>query len=557
MAISDKLTYLNTTKTKIREGLNSLGADLDTEDTFRSYADAIDGIYEDYPKITGEGTDLSLDNTKQASMKIDYKGQTSQVQYTGQNLLPNNAITRTANGITFTKNSDGSITMNGTCTGNVDLYFVGDYDNYSDFGLTTGTYNLNGCTNGSEQTYMLFAVLRRNGSLYYYSSVNASGRVMIVETGDEFRIFIRVFNGQVLNNITIYPQINAGNTALPYIPYVGGIPSPNPNYPQDIHVVSGDNTIDICGKNLFDKDNANYVNGWIDGTTMRLNTINGNRMFYIPCKPNTTYTISRSIITSSFRTTTYDSTPFPTATSSNVDYTVGSVLKNDNGKTLTITTGANAKYLVVHYGKIEDTNLNETLASIQLEKGSTATTYEPYIENSYHITLPSGIELCKIGTYQDYIYKEDGSWYLHKEIGKVVLNGSESWTYSLQANVSRLDTTMINAKKGSTTNNPILSTHFKSEFALANGNIFLSGAGDLISITDNDFSNANDFKNWLSSTNVTAYYAFANPTVTEITDTTLLEQLEESKLSYISQTNISQENNDLPFNLDVKALRGE
>jgi len=119
------------------------------------------------------------------------------------------------------------------------------------------------------------------------------------------------------------------------------------------------------------------------------------------------------------------------------------------------------------------------------------------------------------------------------------------------------DITMINAEKGSATNNPILSTHFKSEFALANGNIFLSGSGELISIIDNDFSNANDFKNWLSSTDVIVYYAYVTPTNTLIEDTTLLEQLEESKLSYISQTNISQVNNDLPFNLDVKALRGE
>jgi len=28
--------------------------------------------------------------------------------------------------------------------------------------------------------------------------------------------------------------------------------TPSPDYPQDIHVVSGDNTIDICGKNLFE-----------------------------------------------------------------------------------------------------------------------------------------------------------------------------------------------------------------------------------------------------------------------------------------------------------------
>ena len=37
------------------------------------------------------------------------------------------------------------------------------------------------------------------------------------------------------------------------------------------------------------------------------------------------------------------------------------------------------------------------------------------------------IELCKIGDYQDSIVKDNGKWYLNKQIGKVVLNGSESW----------------------------------------------------------------------------------------------------------------------------------
>ena len=550
MAISDKLTYLNGTKTKIREGLNSLGADLDTQDTFRSYADAIEGIYEDYPKITGEGESLSLDNTKQASMKIVYKGNTSQ---------------------------------NGT---------------------------------------------------------------------------------------------------------------PTPTTPIPVNVVSGDNTIDICGKNLFDKNNANYVNGWVDGTTMRLNTINGNRMFYIPCKPNTTYTISRSVITSSFRTTTYDSTPFPTVTGSNVDYTVGSVLKNDSGKILTITTNANAKYLVVHYGKIEDTNLNESLASIQIEKGSTAATYEAYTGHSYPIYLgmknlwnrtdvkdgflpQSGsypitmssypnskyiivplltgqkltlsgstsstgrvrcidkdtnqvvnaftateteyyttthafgdafynatitakkdflvgimdyvsfnqylivnygatpqyisdtpIELCKIATYQDYIYKENDSWYLHKEIGKYTFTGNEN--IQLQNSGKRiyvgynqnnyeepLHTTSISQKFGMYSNKLVEVTAGNTWSGIQGvsydyNTTYLTGNFD---ISINGISTLEEYRTAIVG--IELVYILQTPTNTEITDTTLLEQLEESKLSYISQTNISQVNNDLSFILDVKALRGE
>ena len=45
---------------------------------------------------------------------------------------------------------------------------------------------------------------------------------------------------------------------------------------------------------------------------------------------------------------------------------------------------------------------------------------------TYEISL-GNIELCKIGDYQDYIYKNNNKWYLHKEIGKIDLTGTTGW----------------------------------------------------------------------------------------------------------------------------------
>ena len=66
-----------------------------------------------------------------------------------------------------------------------------------------------------------------------------------------------------------------------------------------------------------------------------------------------------------------------------------------------------------------------------------------------------------------------------------------------------------------------------------------------------------DFKTWLSTHNTIVNYPLATPKNTEITDTTLITQLNnlEKALSYQGQTNISQTNNDLPFNLDTTAIR--
>lgn len=70
MAISDKLTYLNTTKTLIREGLNNLGAGLTSNDTFRSYVNVLNDLYDYLPKVTGSGTNVTLNDTKKGLMKI-------------------------------------------------------------------------------------------------------------------------------------------------------------------------------------------------------------------------------------------------------------------------------------------------------------------------------------------------------------------------------------------------------------------------------------------------------------------------------------------------------
>jgi hypothetical protein len=54
-------------------------------------------------------------------------------------------------------------------------------------------------------------------------------------------------------------QIEEGNQATPYEPYTGTQPTPNPDYPMDIHCVSGDNAIFVHKANYFDYDSANPV----------------------------------------------------------------------------------------------------------------------------------------------------------------------------------------------------------------------------------------------------------------------------------------------------------
>ena len=130
----------------------------------------------------------------------------------------------------------------------------------------------------------------------------------------------------------------------------------------------------IRTKNIF--GNYTIINGYLFETRMSIRTGASDRLAFIECKPNT---ISRSVITTSFRVSDY--TSIPPMTDSYVDYTVPTVVENNSGTTMTYTTSSTAKYLVIHYGNaINDTatDLTNTLKTMQVEEGTTASEFSPY-----------------------------------------------------------------------------------------------------------------------------------------------------------------------------------
>jgi hypothetical protein len=107
-----------------------------------------------------------------------------------------------------------------------------------------------------------------------------------------------------------------------------------------------------------------------------------------------------------------------------------------------------------------------------------------------------------------------------------------------------------------------IETNYK--YTIANPTIAITPAlfchttGVLITMTPKyNLSTIDDIKNWLSNNNVTLYYVLATPTEEEITNTTLIEQLEAiSKAKSVKdKTYITQTNEELPFILDVEAIK--
>ena len=93
---------------------------------------------------------------------------------------------------------------------------------------------------------------------------------------------IRVTKGTTVNK-TYYPQIEKGSEATSWEPYTGGIPSPNPDYPQEIKSVVNP-TVKVVGKNLWSgKHTENYWMG--NNETLNTECISSD---YIPIKGSQT-----------------------------------------------------------------------------------------------------------------------------------------------------------------------------------------------------------------------------------------------------------------------------
>ena len=147
--------------------------------------------------------------------------------------------------------------------------------------------------------------------------------------------------------------------------------------------------------------------------------------------------------------------------------------------------------------------------------------YSPYTANP--------IELCKIGDYQDRIYNDSGKWYIEKNIGKVVLNGSENWSVNKTGTVNwyyQLPNAVSNFNYDSDHSNYLSNIGVKGTVGntTTTQGVYILSTGGLRVRYGTEDTVAN-WKAFLGTTNMLLYYPLLTPTYTEITDTYLLEQL--------------------------------
>ena len=376
MAISDTITSMYENVGNVYDVLELAGADLTNVDKnilnlkqsweerlLYFLANGTDVVWNNWlPKVNGTGESITLNNTIQAKMDFVYKGNTSQESTTGKNLINVTARTMTVAGMTITVNNDKSITLNGSYTGS-STYWFRLRDNFT---LSAGTYTLsNGNPNVSESS----AIFVDDGNNF-----NARTNIETKTFASEVTIkpYIRIATGSSFANLTIYPMIVSGSSAGEYEPYTGGNPAPNPDYPYPVNVVTGDNEVKVEGKNLFNK-NAVTTSKWLNINGELENASNYVVSDYIQLEEGQTYYIPKR---SSSRTKYYKA-------DKSVYSNVWDV--SDIAQAITIPTGV--KYIRMSFLIAGAVAID--LDTVQFEKSSTATTYEPYQSQTYPINLGS------------------------------------------------------------------------------------------------------------------------------------------------------------------------
>ena len=533
--------------------------------------------------VDGEGENINLNNTKASTMKIDLKGNTTQngtptpsspidvnvvsgdneVVVCGKNLYKSNtSYTWTSSNTTwyFINGSDGAWGSN-----------MGDKTELKAFVKNGTTYTI-----GVNISGVSGFELRYGDETGLYPTWNeVSGRYTATFTANKNGVVVlraKVNNGDTctISNLMFVE----GNQAQTYEPYTGQ------NYPLYLGVenlfnylttpIASSGSTDIQIETITDgiKLTSKSTNTWVNARYLIMNIEKyPNGKVTLSSNINGTYTNARRI-----NIVSCDSTGNNRTVLNSIETTLNGYFTATATLPSTFTSTNNYLMLVFYSsaGTAPTVGNYVEYTNIQLELGSKANSYTPYG------TMP--IELNKIGTYQDYIYKTD-KWYLHKEVGKVVLDGSESWATWYQTSNSNIGfyySMSGLAKIGveSDYNGALWCDKFSE--AQTRYDIYIGtseaikqcgGTGSqyialgLAKTNLSDWSTStnaiNSLKTWLGNNNVIVYYVLQTPTNTEITDANLINQLESLKgaMSYEGQTNISQVNNDLPFILKVKGTK--
>lgn len=512
----------------------------------------INAIMQDYETKEIQGSSIHINDSLEYDMPISINGGIEQDSRVGYNLLENKLTTKTNGGVTFTKNTDGSVSYDGTSTGSYSLCYADlNTENIFEEGKT---YYIN--ANGTNNEVGLYVIYKTSGEYIGAPLAKGSNEVKWVVPSGITQVFIRavVFsNGVNVTGQKICPQITT-ESGKPYEQF-GAMPSLA--FPSEVKGVSGHYDTVVENKNLLEN---NLTSKTINGLDV---VVNNDKTIII--NGTATATTVLNLINDEIGTNaserilkkgTYTLSGCPSGGSGSTNYkldinTPTAPFMTDIGNKITSTFEEDKTYtgirIVIYSGCV----CNNLTFKPMLEKGKVATDYTPHQEQLLPIDIPFNM-------YSGKPYKENGKWYRDVEWQKLIFDGtilnfpSKSGTTANNYFYSKVIENILvpsdNNKEVKLYSNCFKSTYVNNIYSKDIKGIGISNAGQVgfgfgldSEITTIELANAWLQEQYANGTPLYAIVPLKKPYAEEITDTTLIEQLEELQKahSYYEVTNIN------------------
>nr|DAU80356.1 MAG TPA: hypothetical protein [Caudoviricetes sp.] len=357
-----------------------------------------------YASSQGETHLADSDNGKIMDMML--YGKSEQKQYSGDNIyyMDYEDYSQTYNGVRITSTKFG-YSVSGTFSGTGAYTLINRY-----ITLAPGTYKM---------LLKNISALKIGLSKRDYSAITtiSEGKTDTTFTLDEeTEVCLTIRYSNTTSNETNEIMLTKNLEATSYEPYTGGIPSPNPDYPQEIKSVVNP-TVKVCGKNLFDSKKFPIILGrGIDTNTGNIyQTTSGKYCAtekYIPFP----YSGKKISFNASMSLCAYDQ-----------DYKFISSVNKNNGR---VPSGT----MYVRFDiKIEDKD------KVQIELSENTTTYEPYKEQTIQLLITlNAIPVSSDGnvTINEQQYIAD---YVDVERGKLVKMVDSSKLDNTQSIIGKIE----------------------------------------------------------------------------------------------------------------------
>lgn len=410
------------------------------------------------------------------------------------NLIPFTYTSKTINGVTVTVNNDGSLTYNGTSTAS------SSYEIFSgEMPLIEGQkYYFSDCSvqlNGVSGNYMSNGYTAKSGD---YISL----------------IWIWNASGTTFNNVVKKPMLS--NSAIT-----------SSSYERSGYKIP----IKVSGKNLFNAPlwetsvtgngiTVEYLESedcfLLNGTATSTNSVAG-KYINIPSVPGTSYVLSAKYVSGSIDRTNGSGGKYAVAYFGNAD----TINTTNNWHSIHLqnqdVTGSvkvnNKNYITRFWFYVsQGVTFDNYKVKIQLEEGSTATDYVPYVEpKTYNIYLDE--PLRKVGNYADSI--DYANKRIIRNVKEISLSQQTAGKYTYNNLNGAIFTNVLDSNKNRATGmsnvEDRLGAYFSSTghymwLGVSNNAIYWVGILDYLGISD-----ISEFNNWLKENEVKVDYILETP----------------------------------------------